>query len=130
MTEFYLFFFFFFFFFVFIWSDHGLFKKMTNQQVQDLFNIRITRGSLVFVIDVTDSMKEEIDAVKDKTIEIVERTKGTRNAPSSFVLSTFSDPGIVVFFIYLYLYFLHRWPQYIFFLFIILPFFFTSVRVA
>lgn len=72
--------------------DHGLFKMMSNKEVQDLFNIRITRGSLVFVIDVTDSMKQEINAIKDKTVEIVARTKGTRNAPSSFILSTFSDP--------------------------------------
>lgn len=78
--------------FFFTDPDHGLFKRMSNKEVQDLFNIRITRGSLVFVIDVTDSMKQEIEAVKDKTVEIVGRTKGTRNAPSSFILSTFSDP--------------------------------------
>ncbi|GAB1599828.1 von Willebrand factor A domain-containing protein 7-like isoform X1 [Argonauta hians] len=73
-------------------EKHGIFKNMTHKQIQGLFNIRLTRGSLVFVIDVTDSMRQEIDAVKDKTVQIVEKTKGKRNAPTSFILSTFSDP--------------------------------------
>ncbi|CAI9729749.1 Hypothetical predicted protein [Octopus vulgaris] len=73
-------------------EKHGIFKNMTHKQIQGLFNIRLTRSSLVFVIDSTGSMKEEIVAVKDKTVEIVEKTKGKRNAPTSFILSTFSDP--------------------------------------
>eukprot|EP00106_Octopus_bimaculoides_P023020 XP_014790462.1 PREDICTED: von Willebrand factor A domain-containing protein 7-like [Octopus bimaculoides] len=73
-------------------EKHGIFKNMTHKQIQGLFNIRLTRSSLVFVIDSTGSMKEEIVAVKDKTVQIVEKTKGKRNAPTSFILSTFSDP--------------------------------------
>lgn len=46
----------------------------------------------MFVIDSTGSMKEDIEAAKAIANEIVAHE---RKVPVSFILSTFSDPGIL-----------------------------------
>ena len=38
-------------------------------------------------------MSEEIDAVKDRVVDIIERTKGTNSAPLNYVLMPYGDPG-------------------------------------
>ena len=50
-------------------------------------------GDLVFVIDSTGSMREEIYAVKQEVIKIVEQTKDTYDAPSRYIIVLFNDPG-------------------------------------
>jgi hypothetical protein len=37
----------------------------------------------------------EIEAVKEEIIQLVTSTKGSENEPSDYVLSLFSDPGIL-----------------------------------
>jgi len=56
-----------------------------------------TNGSttLCFVIDTTASMLEEIEAVRQITINITQQaTMGAQQRPSDYLLSPFNDPGL------------------------------------
>ncbi|XP_013381201.1 von Willebrand factor A domain-containing protein 7-like [Lingula anatina] len=47
----------------------------------------------VFVIDTTGSMSEDIAAVKQETLKIIQITKGQLSSPSEYILATFNDPA-------------------------------------
>ncbi len=49
-------------------------------------------GSLVFVIDVSSSMSDEINAVKAEVRELIEEAEDEVYRPEEYVLTTFSDP--------------------------------------
>ncbi|KAM9846421.1 uncharacterized protein ACBR49_009718 [Aulostomus maculatus] len=56
----------------------------------------ISKGSskaLCFVIDTTESMSDDIGAVRDVTSTIINSQVGTENEPSFYILVPFSDPG-------------------------------------
>ncbi|KAM3602213.1 uncharacterized protein V6R79_026339 [Siganus canaliculatus] len=56
----------------------------------------IYKGSskaLVFMIDKTESMRDEIQAVRTLTSSIIDNTAGTEQKPSLYILVPFSDPG-------------------------------------
>ena len=56
----------------------------------------VFRGSskaLVFVIDTTQSMSDDLQAVKAATETLVTGREGTTNEPSVYILVPFSDPG-------------------------------------
>lgn len=62
--------------------------------------IGISKGSskaLCFVIDTSNSMRDNIEAVKTVTSKIIKSDSGTDMQPSSYILVTFSDPGRDVF---------------------------------
>lgn len=64
---------------------------------QFLLMMGISKGSskaLCFVIDVSKSMSDEIDAVKTVTSNIVNTEVGTDNEPSVYILVPFSDPDV------------------------------------
>ncbi|XP_013386188.1 von Willebrand factor A domain-containing protein 7-like isoform X3 [Lingula anatina] len=69
----------------------GLRTLIGDQKFKELFQIG-SMVSMVFVIDDTGSMADEIDAVKDECIRVVETTSGTVRAPFNYILSTFNDP--------------------------------------
>lgn len=57
----------------------------------------IFKGSskaLCFVIDVTNSMRDDIDVVKTATTNIINSEVGTDNEPSVYILVPFSDPDV------------------------------------
>ncbi|XP_024117529.1 von Willebrand factor A domain-containing protein 7 isoform X2 [Oryzias melastigma] len=57
--------------------------------------IGISKGSskaLCFVIDTSNSMRDNIEAVKTVTSKIIKSDSGTDMQPSSYILVTFSDP--------------------------------------
>ncbi|XP_072896754.1 von Willebrand factor A domain-containing protein 7-like [Hemitrygon akajei] len=49
-------------------------------------------SGISFVIDTTGSMRNSIEAAKQRTIEIVQRTRNSRFQPSSYILVPFNDP--------------------------------------
>ncbi|KAJ3591449.1 hypothetical protein NHX12_009394 [Muraenolepis orangiensis] len=57
--------------------------------------VGITKGSikaLCFVIDTTESMSDEINAVKNVTASLVDSKVGTPDEPSLYILVPFNDP--------------------------------------
>lgn len=62
-----------------------------------LLMLGISKGSskaLCFVIDVTNSMSDDIDEVKAVTTTIINSEVGTDNEPSVYILVPFSDPDV------------------------------------
>lgn len=54
----------------------------------------ISKGkALVFVIDTTGSMSDDIAAVRIVTTSIIDSKVGTEDEPSSYILVPFNDPG-------------------------------------
>ncbi|XP_072909923.1 von Willebrand factor A domain-containing protein 7-like isoform X2 [Hemitrygon akajei] len=49
-------------------------------------------SGISFVIDTTGSMRNSIEAAKQRTIKIVQRTRNSRFQPSSYILVPFNDP--------------------------------------
>ncbi|XP_059813383.1 von Willebrand factor A domain-containing protein 7 [Hypanus sabinus] len=49
-------------------------------------------SGISFVIDTTGSMRDSIEAAKQRTIEIVQKTRNSRFQPSSYILVPFNDP--------------------------------------
>lgn len=49
--------------------------------------------ALCFVIDTTQSMSEDIDAVKSVTSSIINSEAGTEDEPAAYILVPFNDPG-------------------------------------
>ena len=65
-------------------------KQIGEEHFEELISIN-GEVTLVFVIDSTGSMKEDIDAAKAIAEEIISHK---RDVPVSFILSTFSDPEV------------------------------------
>ena len=66
---------------------------ITNAKFERLLNLA-TGSTLAFAIDNTGSMREEIGAVKDETILVVNEFSNTCFAPSQYIVSPFNDPGL------------------------------------
>ena len=75
--------------------DTGLYKLIGELKFRKLLNLD-TGTSLTFVIDTTGSMRDEIDAVKQETIEVVKIHSGTCLAPSKYVIAPFNDPSMLL----------------------------------
>lgn len=65
---------------------------------RDVFGLRtredVVKTSLTFVIDVTGSMGDDIEAVVAATQNIVNEAKDSDFVPENYILVTFSDPGL------------------------------------
>ncbi|XP_071789658.1 von Willebrand factor A domain-containing protein 7-like [Asterias amurensis] len=72
--------------------DTGLYNLIGEQKFRKLLNLDVGT-SLAFVIDTTGSMSEEIAAVKEETIDIVNTNRGTCFAASNYVVVPFNDPA-------------------------------------
>ncbi|OWF51464.1 von Willebrand factor A domain-containing protein 7 [Mizuhopecten yessoensis] len=70
---------------------NGILKAIGNDKFEELLQLR-PGNSLVFVIDISGSMGSVVQAVKTKTQEIINLTKGTGLQPYNYILVTFSDP--------------------------------------
>ncbi|CAC5380923.1 unnamed protein product [Mytilus coruscus] len=76
-----------------IMEDTGILSLLGNKTFDEIFHIKTRKDlSLAFVIDYSGSMKEEIAAVKERTIQHVTATIGSDNEPADYVLSLFNDP--------------------------------------
>ncbi|XP_078585768.1 von Willebrand factor A domain-containing protein 7-like [Branchiostoma floridae x Branchiostoma japonicum] len=76
----------------FIAPGYGLLSEIGSDKFRELLNLG-SGNSMVFVIDVSGSMGNDVAAVSRETVQIVQSTTGTANAPYNYILSTFSDPG-------------------------------------
>ncbi|XP_033643607.1 von Willebrand factor A domain-containing protein 7-like [Asterias rubens] len=75
-------------------EETGLFKIIGEEKFRKLLNLDVGT-SLSFVVDTTASMTDEITAVKQQIIEIVEtHATGTCLAPSKYVIAPFNDPFV------------------------------------
>ena len=74
------------------YSDTGLYNLIGEQKFRKLLNLDVGT-SLTFVIDTTGSMSDEIEAVREETIDIVNTNRGTCFAASKYVIVPFNDPG-------------------------------------
>ncbi|XP_067685699.1 von Willebrand factor A domain-containing protein 7-like [Haliotis asinina] len=78
--------------FLFGHPAYGLHNLIGDEKFQEL--LQLTAGnSMVFVIDTTGSMGDDLAAVKKKTQEIIQETLGTINQPYNYIVVTFNDPG-------------------------------------
>ena len=73
-------------------SDNGLYALIGERKFRKLLNLD-TGTSLTFVIDTTGSMSDEIQAVKEEAIRLVNIHRGTCLAASKYVVVPFNDPG-------------------------------------
>ncbi|XP_022108810.1 von Willebrand factor A domain-containing protein 7-like isoform X2 [Acanthaster planci] len=70
----------------------GLYQHIGEQKFRQLLDL--DKGtSLTFVIDVSGSMSDEINSVKEETIRLVRLHSETCLAASKYVVAPFSDPG-------------------------------------
>ena len=77
-------------------SDTGIVHLLGDKTFTSLFNIKQRQQvSLSFAVDYSGSMSGEIAAVKEEIIQLVTSTIGSENEPADYVLSLFSDPGIL-----------------------------------
>ena len=80
----------------FLFQDTGIMKAVGEAIFKEIFHIKTKdkakNGSITFVVDVTGSMGDDIQAVKEATTKIV-LSLGPVNKPADYVLVTFSDPG-------------------------------------
>lgn len=78
--------------------DRGLLELIGPEVFRDIFGIRlreeIVKASLTFVIDVSDSMGDDIVNVQIATKKIFNEAKDSQFVPEKYILVTFSDPGI------------------------------------
>lgn len=78
--------------------ERGLLSLVGEEVFRDVFGIRtredVVHTSLTFVIDVTGSMGDDIQAVITATQRIVTEAKDSNFVPENYVLVTFSDPGL------------------------------------
>ncbi|XP_066268440.1 von Willebrand factor A domain-containing protein 7-like [Branchiostoma lanceolatum] len=77
----------------FIAPGYGLLSEIGPDKFRELLNLG-SGNSMVFVIDVSGSMRNDVEALRQETVQIVQITTGTVNAPYNYILSTFSDPEI------------------------------------
>lgn len=54
---------------------------------------RKSSKALCFLIDTTESMRDDIAEVKSATNSIIDSEVGTENEPSVYILVPFNDPG-------------------------------------
>ncbi|KAJ8307437.1 hypothetical protein KUTeg_015521 [Tegillarca granosa] len=73
-------------------SANGILPKIEKDKAIELLQLQ-PAPSLVFVVDTTTNMDQEIQAIRDKTKAIVQATNGTVNQPYNYILVTFNDPG-------------------------------------
>ncbi|XP_066269076.1 von Willebrand factor A domain-containing protein 7-like isoform X2 [Branchiostoma lanceolatum] len=76
----------------FIAPGYGLLSQIGEDNFREVLNLG-SGNSMVFVIDVSGSMGDDVEAVRRETVQIVQSTTGTANAPYNYILSTFSDPA-------------------------------------
>ena len=78
--------------------ERGLLSLVGEEVFRDVFGIRtredVVHTSLTFVIDVTGSMGDDIQAVITATQRIVTEAKDSNFVPENYILVTFSDPGL------------------------------------
>jgi hypothetical protein len=80
--------------FFYIFSDTGILGVLGNNTFDSIFHVKQRQQiSLSFAVDYSGSMTEEIEAVREKIIQIVTSTIGSDNEPADYVLSLFNDPG-------------------------------------
>ncbi|XP_072047411.1 von Willebrand factor A domain-containing protein 7-like [Amphiura filiformis] len=72
----------------------GLHSVIGNDKFERLFNLGSESNALVLVIDDTGSMSQEINAVIQSTIQLVNDLSNTCSAPSQYIISPFNDPGV------------------------------------
>ncbi|XP_071103949.1 von Willebrand factor A domain-containing protein 7-like [Haliotis cracherodii] len=78
--------------FLFAHPVYGLHSLIGDEVFQEL--LQLTAGnSMVFVIDTTGSMGDDLAAVIKKTQEIIKETLGTIKQPYNYIVVTFNDPG-------------------------------------
>ncbi|XP_060084979.1 von Willebrand factor A domain-containing protein 7-like [Ylistrum balloti] len=79
----------------FIDATTGLLSGIGQTMMIDVFKLKrqVHELSMGFVIDVTGSMANDINSVKNTLIGYLSAAIGTPNAPHKYVLSTFSDPA-------------------------------------
>ncbi|XP_019616852.1 PREDICTED: von Willebrand factor A domain-containing protein 7-like [Branchiostoma belcheri] len=75
----------------FIAPGYGLLSQIGADKFKQVLNLG-SGNSMVFVIDVSGSMSDDVAAVGQESIQIVQRTLGTATAPYNYILSTFNDP--------------------------------------
>ncbi|XP_078664785.1 von Willebrand factor A domain-containing protein 7-like [Branchiostoma floridae x Branchiostoma belcheri] len=75
----------------FIAPGYGLLSQIGDEKFREVLNLG-SGNSMVFVMDVSGSMGDDLAAVRQETVQIVQSTAGTANAPYNYILSTFSDP--------------------------------------
>ncbi|XP_061427591.1 von Willebrand factor A domain-containing protein 7-like isoform X2 [Lethenteron reissneri] len=73
-------------------SAGSVLEELGEEIFMQLFNLE--RHSLVYVVDVTSSMGDDIAFVRDKTKEMVLKVANKTEAPETYVLVTFSDPDV------------------------------------
>ncbi|XP_078472125.1 von Willebrand factor A domain-containing protein 7-like [Lampetra planeri] len=73
-------------------SVGSVLEELGEEIFMQLFNLE--RHSLVYVVDVTGSMGNDIALVRDKTKEMVLNLANKTEAPETYVLVTFSDPDV------------------------------------
>ncbi|XP_061427588.1 von Willebrand factor A domain-containing protein 7-like [Lethenteron reissneri] len=73
-------------------SASSVLEELGEKVFMQLFNLE--RHSLVYVVDVTGSMSNDIALVRDKTKEMVLKVANKTEAPETYVLVTFSDPDV------------------------------------
>ncbi|XP_061427597.1 von Willebrand factor A domain-containing protein 7-like isoform X2 [Lethenteron reissneri] len=73
-------------------SAGSVLEQLGEELFMQLFNLE--RHSLVYVVDVTSSMGDDIAFVRDKTKEMVLNVANKTEAPETYVLVTFSDPDV------------------------------------
>ncbi|KAK3083716.1 hypothetical protein FSP39_001940 [Pinctada imbricata] len=80
-------------------NETGLVSVIPYKVFQKIFALfhkeQFSKSSLTFCIDTTGSMKDEINAVISKSIDIVSSSQGSANEPTDYVLTTFNDPANV-----------------------------------
>ena len=74
-----------------LFTDYGLYNIIGEAKFRRLMNIQ-EGVSLAMVVDDTGSMTDEIEAVKQQTIDIVNDYRHSCIAPSNYVVSPFNDP--------------------------------------
>ncbi|XP_060079489.1 von Willebrand factor A domain-containing protein 7-like [Ylistrum balloti] len=79
----------------FIDATTGLLSGINRTTITDVFKLKkpLQELSMGFVIDVTGSMANDINSLKNTLIDRLSAVIGTPNAPHKYVLSTFSDPA-------------------------------------
>ncbi|XP_078665591.1 von Willebrand factor A domain-containing protein 7-like [Branchiostoma floridae x Branchiostoma belcheri] len=70
---------------------YGLLSQIGADKFKQVLNLG-SGNSMVFVIDVSGSMSDDVAAVGQESIQIVQSTLGTATAPYNYILSTFNDP--------------------------------------
>ncbi|XP_061173534.1 uncharacterized protein LOC133182699 [Saccostrea echinata] len=80
-------------------EDDGLFNKLGIHLSTEIFQIKSNTGnkeikdySIAFIVDVTGSMSDNINGVKQGTTSFVNAIKASENVPEKYILVTFSDP--------------------------------------